>query len=64
MARLRFRLYEMLLGTAMLVIVDGLIHVSEGKPFMSEFLWGGAAAAFLLRGLDVARAYQRQWPEV
>ncbi len=63
MTRVQFRLFEMVFGTLALVIIDGLLHLSEGKPFMSEFLLGGASAAFLLRGLDASRAAAGQWPE-
>jgi hypothetical protein len=53
----------MILGPVALVIVDGLIHLSEGAPFMNDFLAGGAAAVFIVRGMDVLRASTGQWPE-
>lgn len=61
--RFRFRLVEMALCPLAVVIIDGLIHVGEGKPFMSEYLWGSVFAIFLVRGLDALRAYQGTWPE-
>ncbi len=63
MTRFRFRLLEMVLCSVGLIIFDGLIHLSEGAPFMSEFIAGAAAAAFLLRGLDALRAATGEWPE-
>jgi hypothetical protein len=63
MTRVQFRLMEMALYSGGLIVVDGILHLSEGKPFMSEFLIGGASAAFLLRGLDALRAVTCQWPE-
>ncbi len=61
--RFRFRIAEMLFCPAALVIIDGLMHLSEGKPFMSEYLLGGAVAVFFVRGMDALRAATGQWPE-
>jgi hypothetical protein len=61
--RLRFRIMEMFLSTGAVILVDGLMHIWEGEPFMSDYLWGGAFAAFLIRGLDAHRAWTKQWPE-
>ena len=63
MTRFQFRLMEMVSCSVGLIIFDGLLHLSEGRPFMSEFLIGGASAAFLLRGIDAVRAVTGQWPE-
>jgi hypothetical protein len=43
--------------------VDGLLHLAEGKPFMSEFLGGAITAVFLLRLIDASRAAAKVWPE-
>ena len=61
--RLRFRIAEMLIAPPIVLLCDGLMHLTEGKPFMSEYLWGGVFAIFLVRGLDVLRAARKQWPE-
>ncbi len=62
--RTRFRLAEMIVGPIALIIVDGLIHLSEGRPFMTEFLAGAACAVMILRGFDAYRAHLNVWPEV
>lgn len=61
--RFRFRLAEMVLAPAALVVVDGLIHLSEGKPFMTEYLFGAAFAVAFIRGTDALRALTGTWPE-
>jgi hypothetical protein len=63
MTRLKFRLMEMITYSVGLIVFDGLHHLATGGPFLSEFLIGGASAAFLLRGLDAVRAATGQWPE-
>ena len=62
--RLRFRLLEMVLCSIGLIVFGGLLHLVEDQPFMTEFLAGGATAAFILRGIDALRAATGQWPEI
>jgi hypothetical protein len=62
--RCRFRLAEAILGGLGFVIIDGLMHLSAGEPFWSQFLAGGVAAVVILRGYDALKAYNHVWPEV
>jgi hypothetical protein len=61
--RFRFRIFEAVFMPFGFVLADGLMHLCEGKPFMSEYLFGAALAVFIVRSLDAARAYSETWPE-
>ena len=63
LTRFRFRIVEMILAPTALVLVDGMMHIVEGRPFMNEFLAGGMTAVVLIRAMDAMRAAQNRWPE-
>ena len=64
MTRLQFRLLETLLLPTVFCIGDGFIHYLLGEAPINQFMIGAMAAVFILRCMDVLRAYLREWPEI
>ena len=57
MSEWKYRLAEMAIGPPMLLVILGLIHLSEGRPLLNDFEIGGAFAIFIIRGMDALSAY-------